>query len=114
MHHTVRPELSTKTGTTKGGNIQERPMFAIHLTTLKKRDTAIKFDDSLLGGPSIQWALDIINVNKKINKATMNLRFDTNPQMVNDYYKQRMVADLAANRAPAPNPEKLLTNVKSF
>ena len=41
-------------------------MFAIHVFTLKKPDRAIKFDDSYPGGPSVQWALNVIKVNKTI------------------------------------------------
>ena len=114
VHHSVRPELSTSNGNTKPGNVQERPMVSLHVSSTHKANHPVEFHDDYPGGQDMQWALNIIKVDKTIQATSMSIRFNVHRDILTNYYKNRMVHDMAANKTPTAISEKLLTNIRSF
>ena len=114
VNHAIRPHLSTNVGDTKSGNVQQRPLVSLHVSTNHPVKDPVEFFDRYPGGPNVQWALDMIAVGKAIQEARMTIRFDVHRDILSQYYKDRMLQDMASNKAPTPVSEKLLTNVCAF
>ena len=113
-HHSMRPQWSTPNGATKPGNIPERPLVYLHVSSTHKSNQPVVFHDDYSGGHDMQWALNIIEVDKTIQASTMTIRFKVQRDIVVNYYRDCMLQDMAANETPTPISQKVLTCVRSF
>ena len=109
LHYAIRPDLSTNVGDTTSGNVQERPIVSLHVSTNHTVNNPVELFDRYPGGPNVQWALDMIKVGKAIQYAKMNIRFDLHRDILSQYYKDRMLQDTASNKAPTPVSEMLIS-----
>ena len=114
VHRSVTSELSTPNGATKPGNIQERPLVSLHVSSTHRSNQPVVFHDDYPGGHDMQWALNIVKVDKTIQATTMNISFDVHCDMLTNSYKDRMLQEMAANKTQTPISENLLTSVISF
>ena len=114
VHHSVRPELSTSNGKSNPGNIQEGPTVSLRVSSITEANQPVELHDDYLGGQDMQWALNIIKVGKTIQETSMSILFDVHRDILTNYYKDKMVQDMAANKTLPAISEKLLTNVRSF
>ena len=62
----------------------------------------------------MEWGLNNIKVNKTIQSTSMSIRFNVHRSILINYYKERMVQDMAANRTPTAISEKSVTVVGTF